>query len=767
MVRSLHFLVIACALIAFSRQIYLLGCPWYSREIVTTFARHPDVPCTQFVAGKVGVLLPSYATSYHVIAYRYFQGIGMNGGEQSQANLYFRDKQNYNPWDATAPDWAEEWDRATRPFGLPVPQPPKAHRFSYETNSYELNCAEDAFRVATFTLRDRLKRVGSKSPFFSNWLQAQHAVFGACGGNESTALPALPAAAPAWLRQDRAYQTAAWHFYRGERDASIHAFQAVSADPASPWRILARYLVIRAMTRGVQRDSAQYPEVAREIDRVLKDRQLSSIHGAVRVLRRRNLIIAKPEETLDELARSLTSRGIDLSLRQDLWDFVALFQPIERSKNTRKLAKEHELSDWLTTLHEPDAESAEHARQQWRASQSTAWLVAAISNTIASDDGVESLLDAASKLSAQDPAYVTIAYHRARILAELRRYDEAQAIAEACLRRDDLGRSSQNLFAMIRGQSMADLTGFLKALPRRPVLVHYNASESEAVDPQELPAMPKQYLSFVDAQTLNHRTPLSLLAEMALAPDLPDGLSIELRRVALMRALILKREELYRPLATALSSFAPYRSKLEAALANSDPDSLRNALLRFTIHQPEIHAHFLKSGPDWLPVGKLTDSRDDYWPELIDQDSLSFEQEGSWAKCNDEEKMAKPIAYRILEGTEPEAQAEWAALKNAGAASRFYMQHADAHYASHPKDPSNAELLGGAVKVWNNSRRQEADLPLASRVWRILQLKYPKSYWAVRYKSGVMFAYRNEPNLAAKPSDYRNHFPGVRCRFEY
>src|SRR5204862_1211232 len=105
-------------------------------------------------------------------------------------------------------------------------------------------------------------------------------------------LPPLPPASPQWLKQDRLYQTSARHFYRGEQVEAIRTFRQVAADSASPWRNLARYLIVRSMTRNVQRDEGKYPEVAREIEAILRDQRLQSIHSAVRVLRRRNLLIA-------------------------------------------------------------------------------------------------------------------------------------------------------------------------------------------------------------------------------------------------------------------------------------------------------------------------------------------------------------------------------------------------------------------------------------------------------------------------------------------
>src|SRR5581483_8699119 len=49
---------------------------------VFNYARHPDVPRTAFIDGRLGVLQPSFARSYLVIAYRYLNGIGMDARER-------------------------------------------------------------------------------------------------------------------------------------------------------------------------------------------------------------------------------------------------------------------------------------------------------------------------------------------------------------------------------------------------------------------------------------------------------------------------------------------------------------------------------------------------------------------------------------------------------------------------------------------------------------------------------------------------------------
>jgi hypothetical protein len=51
---------------------------------VFSYARHPDLPRTEFINGRLGVFQPTFARSYLVIAYRYLTGVGMNAGDASR-----------------------------------------------------------------------------------------------------------------------------------------------------------------------------------------------------------------------------------------------------------------------------------------------------------------------------------------------------------------------------------------------------------------------------------------------------------------------------------------------------------------------------------------------------------------------------------------------------------------------------------------------------------------------------------------------------------
>ncbi len=161
------------------------------------YSRHPDLPRTGFIDGRLGVLAPTFARSYLVIAYRYLNGIEMNPREREQARDYYKDRLT-DSWDPVGEDWPARW-RSARSRIQPPPSPEpllvNGGQLAYdpETHSFALNCAEDAFRVALHTLEARRARFGAASAAFRDWLRAQDTVFQNCqGGNARIPPEAAP-----------------------------------------------------------------------------------------------------------------------------------------------------------------------------------------------------------------------------------------------------------------------------------------------------------------------------------------------------------------------------------------------------------------------------------------------------------------------------------------------------------------------------------------------------------------------------------------------
>ncbi|MBV8732802.1 MAG: hypothetical protein JO336_23580, partial [Acidobacteriia bacterium] len=216
---------------------------------VFSYVRHPDLPRTAFIDGRLGVLQPTFARSYLVIAYRYLNGIGLNTREREQARDYYKDRQT-GFWDHTGTDWAAEWRRVRSTIrNPPAPAATLITRgqlaYDPETHSFALNCAEDAFRTAVHTLEARRRQFGAGSTVFRSWMQSQDSVFENCIGEGPKTPEAAPAGFPALIRADRAYQIAAAHFYARQYDAALDGFRRIANDRNSPWSAISRYLVVR------------------------------------------------------------------------------------------------------------------------------------------------------------------------------------------------------------------------------------------------------------------------------------------------------------------------------------------------------------------------------------------------------------------------------------------------------------------------------------------------------------------------------------------
>lgn len=115
------------------------------------------------------------------------------------------------------------------------------------------NCLDDAFRSAADALRARVERYGAGSPALLQWVEGQDAVFSNCGETPgrsprlSRPTPPAGCAATAPTRSPPPTSTPV------VTTTPSAASRAIAADPASTWRPLARYLVLRTITRAAQR----------------------------------------------------------------------------------------------------------------------------------------------------------------------------------------------------------------------------------------------------------------------------------------------------------------------------------------------------------------------------------------------------------------------------------------------------------------------------------------------------------------------------------
>ncbi|HEY0795167.1 MAG TPA: hypothetical protein VGD64_05250, partial [Acidisarcina sp.] len=213
----------------------------------------------EFAQGKLGLLLPTYTRVDLAVAFRYLNGGALNAEEQSgylpvRSDYEATEAKEPRPFPTRAPSpepkdlWKVERSRYPNPF-FPEKWERRMTGKNPDGSDYDFdypNCLDDAFKTATQTLQARATTWGPRSPELANWLTGQDAVFSNCSG--SGTMP-TPAAAPALLRADRAYQIAAAHFYATDFPAARAAFEAIHQDATSPWQPIAGYLTARCLVR--------------------------------------------------------------------------------------------------------------------------------------------------------------------------------------------------------------------------------------------------------------------------------------------------------------------------------------------------------------------------------------------------------------------------------------------------------------------------------------------------------------------------------------
>jgi hypothetical protein len=204
------------------------------------------------------------------------------------------------------------------------------------------------------------------------------------------------------------------------------------------------------------------------------------------------------------------------------------------------------------------------------------WLFAALSKTNGTSPEAKSLIAGSRTVSRSNPAYVGIAFHRCRLLAEAGRRDEARAELDAlpAPTATPLPRSATNLLLALRMTLAKDLDEWLKYSVRVPTLVTTGDSADETPDEfylwglrtksqAELLREKRSTESQFDADAaiaLTEKVPLTVLAAAAKKEALPEPVRRNLAQAAWVKAFLLNRRDVALELASMMKQFFPQRA---------------------------------------------------------------------------------------------------------------------------------------------------------------------------------------------------------------
>jgi hypothetical protein len=706
---------------------------------VFSYARHPDLPRTRFLEGDLGVLRPTYAQSYLVVAYRYMSGVGLTEREREGVRDYWRDRATGRA-DHDETDWYRNWTELVDRVNGGPPAPKTAETYVEAPLAYQprlhawvINCAEDAFRTAVRTYESRSRQFGAQSRGVRLWMAAQQKVFENCEMDN----PALPAQTepdlPELFRQDRAYQIAAAHLYAGHAQQAVSAFQAIASDAASPWSEISAYLAVRARLRGAENEG-DLKRVRDESLAILGNPKLVRIHGMTRTLLRRADVGAQRTGTFRELARSLAGPNEDGSIREDLWDYTDMFDTLAGSPE----AADEDLTDWIYTFQQNTPEATQHAWARWRERKSLPWLVAALEKANSRDTGIKELMEDARGVSPQSPVFVTVAYHRLRLSVAAGQKAQSRAELDGLLagRPVKLPASARNMFQPLRMTVAPTLDDFFQFLPRVPVLETDNMDDAEW--PREAPKRAKPLIDPDGANALNEAVPLRQWAAALQTQRLPGELRKRLAMTMFARAAFASQWKELDSAATLLEGIRPDLKDLLAGVkAARDEREKKFAAAFLLLHAPEAKVYARAGSERAAQDRRLDNYRDNWWcPDAADYESGNFLLRDRFSEYATPEESKGPPQRRgippaFLSAADlQQAAEERARLRNAGSALKALGSTAVEWARSHKEDPRVPEALALTVRAARYGCSDKDDWKVTKAAFQFLHLNYGRSEWA-------------------------------------
>jgi len=731
--------------------------------------------------GRLGVVMASSPRAFLFMDWRLLHGLPVGAAAGKGLSV---------PCCGEAPDTggAFTWLQARQT----VPGVAQRDNYYIETdrplpnNASMPNCFGEAFQTATTTLQDRIKSYGADSPWMRAWVAGQDAVFDACH-NTAMAMPALDPAAPAWLRADYAYQSAARNLYLGNNVAAAQGFAAVGRDAASPWRPLAPYLVARSLMREASASHAQkaFAEAHKAINALAATPADAYGHAQAPIMAKVLAIREHPDQARANLARVLDAATLADTAAADFRDYLDLNEQVN---------PDPPVLDWIATIKgaaagapaidpAPDAVAREakeqaarryalaHAKALWAKSHDVAWLVAALALVDPSDPDAVGLAAEAARTPQTSPAFLTAAYNRVRLTINSAPQGQTRGVLDAVLARGDLSTSDRNLFTAERLQVAEDLPAFARLSLRRRLCADSDDKTgcvrgqwNEEVQASGIYDEAGRVGLGPEARAMIDRLPLAQRTALAADATLPAKLRLDIALTTWTRAVLMQDEAQVDTLSRLLPALLPALADDFARVAKTQPGEDKRFAEYFvlakvpglttdleTYTRPEGSVNdFQGHWPDWLvlPAGSTAgDSAPPCLQAYLPDGGCSDTGVGDaalWPRsdlvcltyCGDGAfPLHRPdVVAAAGPRTESERRRMLApkggdAPVPAGAASVW--EAVLAYAKAHPADPRSPEALYWLVHV---SRFGDSHNHSGHRAFDLLHQRYPTSPWTKKTK---------------------------------
>jgi hypothetical protein len=728
-------------------------------DALFSYSLHPDFPLSKYASGELGIVKPTFARSYLVVAYRYLTGKPLNAVEQKAfldlwRRRLLREDADYS-YGYNTPA-VKAWLNArakvtTKPVSeivtyRPVSQTPEAF-------AQFQNCPESAFENAVKTLNDRIVKYGANSSYVAEWVKGQDNVFCHCGPYvfnyqtkkfpDECAFPgeAPPGSDPA-LKADRAYQLAAAHFYAKLYDQAEGEFLSIANDPSSPWRKFGLLLAARCMLRkATLPDAVDKEALAKASDRlksILNDQKLAPLHDTAHELLSFIQCQQDPDQKLVQLGRDLLNPALASAVSQSIYDYTFLFDKYlgdmsddkARSAPIPDVLKKDDLTDWIATFQSANlAEAKSRALEKWRASHEIPWLIVALCKVDQSGAGEEDLVKAARSIEPSSPGYLTISFYLIDLLTKENRKDEASAQLAKVLKQS-MSPSDRNTFADFQLLLAPTLSEFINLSVRKPAGFFADMGEEVPDDGDKLFAgttyqkVSRNCFLPDAANTINSAMPIKLLKEAVLKATFSSDRRFELGQAVWMRAILLKQDDIAVSLVPMLKTLAPNLVSLYGDFANAKtPQERQFAFAFLSLKNPGSTPYVAPGAPREVAYGRIEDYGNNWWgaegPGVVgpmDETSPGIKRLRT-ARCLSAADMST-------------AKSEVKTLKALGPAPNILGAIAVLYAKEHPGDPRVPEVLHRVVKATRFGSKDDKTKSISQQAFQLLHQRYGKTSWA-------------------------------------
>jgi len=747
---------------------------------------YPEFPYADYARGKLEILQHTYWHEPLYVGYRNLSGKPFTSTELKVLT-------EPSPEENATPgrDWVDAWKKARAKVAEPSAEIQQMYDSGYgvvllvnrdETYIQYYNCLDNAFEFAVRTLDKRVEQFGPQSAVVKDWVAAQDQVFQNCSGAPGFPPQRKPAIIPAAanatdlavVRADRSYQVAAAYFYTGQFSSAQEAFEAIAKDSASPYQKLATYLAARTLVRkgtinsgDEEYDSAALGQAEAKLRAILADKSLAEMHAPAQRLLGFVEIRLHRQERFAQLEGTLSAGGNSSTFRQDLTDYLWLLdnqvllkkvtlpaqsagQPPQKTTSVDESTriKSSDITDWILTFQQTGDSAYQHSLERWQTTKSLPWLVAAIAKVSARDKAAAELSAAAAKVAPESPAYLTLAFHRLRLLEQSGNRDTARQQVDQLLaqRGAALSRSARNQFFAMRMKLATNLEDSLHFAPRIS-----SDAETYPNPPVGAGTPDSENASHFDADAsivFTEKLPLQLLAEAAESSTLSKPLRREVLIEAWTRAILLDREATARDLVPTATELVPEAANEFAEYkATSDVPSARFvavlAILRNPGFRPFVTAGWTRG--NLYTVGeaafnKLDNLQDNWWcalaPAATDQSygtdyyHIFLKFSSALEDIYPQKKFPSP-AFLSPEQCAA-ADKEHKELEALSGAPNWLGQRALEWTNTHPDDPRVPEALHLVVRAWRYGCAEHSGQNYSKAAYDILHKRYPSSEWTKR-----------------------------------